>query len=412
MALIIITFYLFAALDKLNVTLVTNNEGWKIAVTDQLLTGLAEEPLVRLSGLVPTRTPELIAWAEKLNIKLFTPKPFIGYSDKDLLAFPPNDLDIDVLISYSYGIDLGRQAQVIKDTKKCKWAQVVHTISEELAKFGKKEIHDSEHDVQLKLCEHADMIIAVGPKVAEAYKNYMAYFSDKFVFDLTPEIDHDLMKARRLVDHGEIFRIMVSATNYEKFFEAKGIDIAAQAIALLQDTSYNILFLVKPDEDPKVLESIVKDLHLSKTQFTVNQIKKDKQQLKMLLSRVQLAISPARAVGFGTTILSALSANVPVLVGGNTGLGVALKKLPSGTKYIIDSDVPKVWADKIRELRQKGAVTCSVDAEQLRKEYMEKYNKQEQCQALVKKMWEMFPGKQGNEKLMNASVVDRLRQLV
>ena len=182
---------MFAALDKLNVTPVTNNEGWKIAVTDQLVTGLAEEPSVRLSGLVPTRTPELRAWPEKLNIKLFTPKPFIGYSGKDLLAFPPDVLDIDVLISYSYEIDLGREAQVIKDTKKCKWVLVVHTISEELAKFRKKEIHDSEHDVQLKLCERADMINAIGTKVAKAYNNYMTYFSDKFVFDLTAEIDHD-----------------------------------------------------------------------------------------------------------------------------------------------------------------------------------------------------------------------------
>ena len=217
---------MFAALDKLNVTLVTNNAGWNITVTDQLLTGLARDPLVRLSGLVEKKTQELMDWAEKLNMKLFTPKQLIGYPDKDRLAFPPEDLDIDVMIIYSYEIDLGRQAQVIQEAKKCKWAHVVHTISEELAKYREKEIHDTEHDVQLQLCECADIIIAIGPKVAEAYRNYLA-FSRKDVFNLTPGIAHDLIDVRRVVEFGEIFRIVVSATYYEKYFEIKEIGRAS-----------------------------------------------------------------------------------------------------------------------------------------------------------------------------------------
>ena len=387
---------MFAALDKLNVTLVTNNVGWNITVTDQLLTGLARDPLVRLSGLVEKKTPELMEWAEKLNMKLYTPKQLIGYSDKDRLAFPPEELDIDVMIIYSYEIDLGRQAQVIQGAKKCKWAHVVHTISEELAKYSKKEIHDSEHDVQIQLCECADIIIAIGPKVAEAYRSFLA-FSGKYVFDLTPHIVHDLIDVRPVVDNGEFFRIMVSASYYEKFFEAKGIDIAAQAINLLKDPSYHILFLVTPKEDAKVLQSNL-TVHLNPKQFTVKPFERNPKEWKKLLFRVQLAILPSRAEGFGTTILSALSADVPVLLGGNTGLGMAVKKLPSGEEYIIDSDEPQVWADKIKEVREKGVGKCSDDAKQLRKEYMEKYSTQEQCHALVKKMLEMFPDKQGNSE--------------
>ena len=401
---------MFAALDKLNVTLVTNNEGWKITVTDQLLTGLASNPLVRLSGLVGKKTQELMDWAEKLNMKLFTPKPWIGYSDKDLLAFPPEDLDIDVMIIYSYGTDLGRQAQVIQEAKKCKWAHVVHTISEELAKYSKKELHDSEHDVQIQLCECADIIIAIGPKVAEAYRSFLAS-NDKDVFNLTPGIAHDLIDVRPVVDCGEIFRIMVSASYYEKYFEAKGLDIAAQAIHMLQDPSYHILFLVTPQEDTKVLERDLK-VHLNRRQFTVRPLKRNPKEWKKLLFQVQLAILPSRAEGFGTTILSAFSADVPVLIGGNTGLGMAVKKLPSGEEYIIDSDKPQVWADKIKEVREKGVGKCSDDAKQLRKQYMAKYSTQEQCHALVKKMLEMFPDKQGNEKVMKASVVGRLGQSV
>ena len=394
--------------DKLNVTLVTNDEGWKITVTDQLLTELAKDPSVKLSGLVEKLNPELEAWAKKLNIELFLPKEMIAFEGKEALSFPPDDLDTDVLIIHSYGIDLGKQAQVIKENKKCKWVHVVHTISEELAKFGKEEINDSEHDVQLELCECADMIIAIGPKVAEAYRTYLRS-SGKYVFDLTPGIAHDLIDVRPVVDCGEIFRIMVNATYYEKYFEAKGLDIPAKAIHLLKDTSYHILFLVRSEEKTSALESHLK-VHLNQKQFTVRPFKKNAKNWKTLLCQVQLAILPSRAEGFGTTILSALSADVPVLIGGNTGLGMAVKKLPSGAEYIIDSDEPKVWANKIKEAREKGTGRCSDDAKQLRKEYVAKYSRQEQCHALVKKMLEMFPDKQGNEEVMKVSVVGRLEQ--
>ena len=100
---------------------------------------------------------------------------------------------------------------------------------------------------------------------------------------------------------------------------------------------------------------------------------------------------------------------MPVLVGENTGLGMALKKLDIGADYIIDSEKPQVWADKIKEVRKKGAENCFRDAQKLREEYMEKYNKQKQCHTLVQKMWGMSQDKQGNQKLMKAAGVDHLR---
>ena len=393
----------------MNVTLVTNVDGWKITVTDQLLTELAKDPSVILSGLAPGEIPELKAWAENLKIKLFTPRDDLFLPEKALgLAYPPHDLrDIDVLIIHSYGIDLGYQAQLIKVNRpNCKWVHVVHTNSQELAKYGDKEIHDHEHEVQLELCKRADMIIAIGPKVAEFYRSYRA-FGDK-VSHFTPGINDDLINVRSAVDNEEVFRIVVSATYYEQFFEAKGLDIAAKAIGLLQDPSYHILFLVKPKEDCKKLESRLETL-LDIKQFTVERFEKNTDDLLTLLCRIQLSILPSRAEGFGTGILSALSADVPVLVGENTGFGMALKKLDIGADYIIGSDKPQVWADKIKEVRRKGAENCFRDAQKLREEYMEKYNKQKQCHTLVQKMRRMSQDKQGNQKLMKAAVVDHLR---
>ena len=46
------------------------------------------------------------------------------------LSFPPDHLQIDIIVGH--GVKLGKQAQIIKKSKKCKWLQVVHTDPEEL----------------------------------------------------------------------------------------------------------------------------------------------------------------------------------------------------------------------------------------------------------------------------------------
>lgn len=80
----------------------------------------------------------------------------------ELLCFPPDNLNIDVLFIHSHGTNLGRQAQAIKDLKKCKWVQVVHSFHEEChtARYG------NENELQRKMCEKADAVIAIGSKTA------------------------------------------------------------------------------------------------------------------------------------------------------------------------------------------------------------------------------------------------------
>ena len=55
-----------------------------------------------------------------------------AFSDPlDWLSFPPDNLDIQVVIGH--GAKLGRQAQIIRKSHRCKWLHVVHTETEELA---------------------------------------------------------------------------------------------------------------------------------------------------------------------------------------------------------------------------------------------------------------------------------------
>lgn len=389
--------------QRLNITLATNVVGWNTTVNDQLVIELAKNPRVKVSGLVPSSTPVQKEQAKKLNIELVDSKKLIGYSPKELLAFPPDSLDIDILIIHSYGRDLGRQAQVVQESKKCKWLHVLHTISEELEKYMDKEATgprstepDSEHQVQLALCQQADIVIAIGPKVADAFKSALRYCGKhKDVIDLTPGIIQELIGVRPFHEAGEVFRMCISGTYLDKYFKVKGCDIAAKAISLLQDTSYYLIFIVTLNDDAEDLKTRLLSEGIRLNQFTVRPFHSNLENWRKLLCEVNLMIMPSRTEGFGTSSLRAISADLPVLVSGNSGLGMALKKLLSGKNHVVDSDDPQVWADRIVQVRAKDARSQSSEAKQLRSEYMERFSWKDQCSELVDKMIMMFPSKQG-----------------
>ena len=391
---------------RLNITLASDAPGWTILVTEQLVTELAKNPLVKVSGLIPSCTEELQDWAKKSNIELVEPEKVSGFSDKELLNCPPDSLEIDILIIHSYGYDLGRQAQVIKDIKRCKWAHVIHTNSEELENYMEKEAslqsaqwQISEHELQLQLCDRADIVIAIGPKVAEAYRSYLCY-SGKDVVDLTPEIVNDLIDVRPEHDKEDVvFRVMISATYHAKYFLVKGCDIAARAIASLKDSSYHVIFIVQHTDDVEELRTKLKE-HIEPSQFTVMPFPRGTENWKELLGEVDLCIMPSRTEGFGTTNLIAMSADVPIVVSGNSGLGMVLEQLPSGAKHVEQSEEPQDWANRIKEIREKGAKVCVPEAKQLRMEYMKKISWRKQCDHLVEKMIRMCPKKQGTNELI------------
>ena len=385
----------------LNITVATTTMGWNIIAKDPLAIELAKNPRVKVCGLVPRSTQEQRDQATKSNIELVDAKRRLGYSEEELIAHPPDNLDIDIVIIHSYGRNLGKQAQDIKEKKNCKWVHVVHTISEELANYMQKVSSTdaanpewlSDHELQLALCEEADIIIAIGPKVADAYKRALSHCGKhKDVITMTPGIIHDLAGVHTVCEGGEKFHVMISATYPSKYFKVKGCDIAAKAITLL-DLSYNLIFVVLPNDDAEVVNSQLEGL-ISLSQFTVKHVPRSTENWRKQLCQVDLVILPS-AEGFGTSCVRAISAGVPVLSSGNSGFGMALKKLPSGRMHILDSEDPQQWADKIRELRDKGRTQLTREAKQLQEEYMRKYCWKEQCDKLVDKMMEIVLCKEG-----------------
>ena len=67
------------------------------------------------------------------NINIIEASRRPGYEELEWLSFPPEHLKIDIIVGH--GVKLGHQAQVIRDTHKCRWIQVVHTDPEELGMF-------------------------------------------------------------------------------------------------------------------------------------------------------------------------------------------------------------------------------------------------------------------------------------
>ena len=396
---------------KLNVTLATDAEGWDKSVNEQFLLELAQNPQVRVTGFVPKHTPKQKDHARDLNIELVDAKEITGFPAVELLAYPPDDLDIDILIIHSYGRDLGRQAQIIKDKKKCQWVNVVHTVSEDLEKFLDKKSADpaandqiTEHELQTILCEKSDLVIAIGPKVTEAYRSALLFSGkDESVITLNPGIFEEfLVERRKIKGSGKIFRVLLSASS--KYFLVKGCDIATKAINLLKDSSYHLIFVRQPKDNEDQLKKAFLDLGINQHQLTFRS-SGSKDFWPRLLCEVDLVIKPSRTEGFGISGLRAISADLPVLVSGNCGLGMVLMKLPSGAQHVINSDDPQAWADAIKNVRAKAMQVRREESEQLRKDYMQQFNWKMQCDEIVKKMFSMNPHKSGEFVYCNFDLI-------
>ena len=381
-------FFQATATMALKITLASNVEGWNIMMNGQLETALASDDRVQVSGFVPGYTWEQRDQAQQLNIALYNAKDYSGFDTNELLSHPPDDLEIDLLMMHSYGRHVGKQAQLIVDAKKCKWVLVVHTISKELEKYLKvvassSKYQESEHELQVTLCEKADLVLAVGPQVAEAYKDALRPRGNQDkVITLMPSIPKEFLGVDQHV-RGSHFQVLLSAS--AKYFEIKGCDIAAKAFMKLEDPSIHLLLVVKEGDDTAALKEAMVKEGISQQQLTVREFSGTDQGWRQLLCEVDLLIKPSKTEGFGMSGLRAIAADLPVLVSENCGLAIALKKLPSGTKHIVESQDPQVWAERIKQIKEKDVETCHSEVEQLKKEYIEEYKWEDQFNSVVDK---------------------------
>ena len=367
-----------------------STKGGLSTINRELAIQLAKFQGVQVSVYLPECSEKDKQVAASHNVHLIQAKKLIGYDPLDWLAVTPEGHIVDCVIGH--GVLLGKQVQIIKRLHDCKWVQVVHTDPEEL---GMRKSYDdaiskdeTKHHNEKELCKLADHVVAIGPKLAEAFSGYLRPSGkDEDVLNLTPGVFTEFADVKQAVKERTTFSVLVFGRGDSEDFELKGYDIAAQAIVQLKDMPqpYKLKFVGAPSgEEEQVKEKLLAQ-GITHDQLTVRSFK-EREQLTELFSEADLAMMPSRTEGFGMAALEALSAGLPVLVSGNSGLGEALKKVPYGSNSVVDSEDPKEWAKAIRKIREKSRDLRLQEIKSLREAYAKVYNWEQQCKVLLETM--------------------------
>ena len=345
-------------------------------INRELAIQLAKFPEVKITFFSPKCSQEdrKIALEHKAKIVQATPLP-PAFEQLDWFFFPPKDLQIVIIVGH--GVKLGKQAQVIKDLKTCKWFQVVHTDPEELGMFKNfsNPISEGEekHKTEVELCKMADHVVGVGPKLSDAFRSYLrGCKKDDHVLDFTPGVLEEFEAVNQDPSERQQRSVLVFGRGDVDDFELKGFDIAGKAIAALQDT--RLMFVGAPDGKHEEIAKRLIECGVPASRLRVRGFAQDRESLKRLFQEVDLAVMPSRTEGFGLTGLKAMSAGLPVLVSRNSGFGEALRGAAFGSSFVIDSEEPAVWTVAIQNIWSKDRKCRLEEAVTLRDSYARKYN--------------------------------------
>ena len=370
-----------------------STKGGLSTLNRELAINVAKSPEVEVTFFVPRCNEEDKKAALGHRINLVEADELPGMNELTWLNFPPSDLQIDIVVGH--GVKLGPQAQVIRKSHKCKWLQVVHTAPEELGMYktysNPVSVNEKKHELEVTLCKMADLAVTVGPKLSESFRAYLrGCKKDQMVVEFTPGIFAEFSEVEQVVDERKKFRVLAFGRGDDEDFELKGFDIAAKAVATLDDT--HLTFVGAPDGKQDEVKMRLLKCEILAQHLTVRSYLQSRESLKDLLCEVDLAIMPSRTEGFGLTGLEALSAGLPILVSRNSGFGEALRKVLYGSYFVINSEDPKVWANAIKDVQDKDRYDRLQESEGLRASYEKKYNWESQTKALISKMFNITQG--------------------
>ena len=365
----------------------------------ELAIQLAKNDNVEVSMYLPLCSEEDEREAAGFSVRLLKAKTKPGYDPIDWLAAVPRDHCMDVVIGH--GIHLGRQVPMIKELHpNCKWIQVVHTDPEELGIFkdsaGPTSKGEDKHQDEIELCTLADQLVAVGPKLTEALACYLhSCGKDQDVINLTPGIFTEFANINQAAEEREPFCVVVFGRGDSEDFCVKGYDIAARAVAKMKDDerSFKLAFVGAPNGDEEKVKKRFLNECISPSQLIVRHAK-ERKQLTEEFYEADLVIMPSRAEGFGLAALEALSAGLPVLVSGNSGIGKALEKVTNGSNSVVNlefnNEDQEKWAEAIRKVSRKERKVRLKEAILLRQDYAEMYQWERQCCPLVEEILKMM----------------------
>ena len=374
----------------------SSTDGDLSTINRELAIQLAKHPNVDVSVLLPNCSGEDRSSAESHNVKLIEADKAPGVEPVLWLSSPPRNHTMDCVIGH--GVHIGQRIALMKRNSNyshCKWIQVVYSAPEEDGMYRNISEGEKMQDAEIQLAKMANQVITIGPRLAEAYKRYLRPVKqEEKVFDLTPSIFSEFLDVEQATEERRTFCILLNGSGDScEDFIVKGYDIAAKAIVELKDESYKLKFVSAAEEKGDIV--VEKFLHhgIGLNQLAVCRFDYRRKVLADIFCEVDLAIMPSRTEGFGITTLQALSAGLPVLVSGNSGLGEALKEVLLGSQSVVESEDPKDWAREIKHVRQKKREVRLSESSLLREEYSKKYSWEELSKSLVIKMENLVSGK-------------------
>ena len=372
-----------------------SSKGGLSTISRELAIQLAKFPNVEVTVFLPKCLDGNKEEALSHGISIVEAERRPGYEELDWLSFPPEQLEMDVVVGH--GVKLGKQAQVIRNSHKCKWVQVVHTDPEKLGMFKCYENPiskgEQKHSAEVELCQMSDLVVAVGPKVAEAFRKYLRWCErDQNVSEFTPGVFADFASVKQALDERNDHSVLIFGCGDDEDFKLKGFDIAARSVTALPDT--HLVFVGAPEGKHTDVTKRLLDSGISERRLTVRGFR-DREALKREFCEADLVLMPSRSEGFGLTALVAMSAGLPVIVSKNSGFGEALGRVPFGSSFVIDSEDPSAWTAAIKGTWDKDRRTRLDETKIVRDSYGKRYNWSEQCKNLLDKMVSLLVNRQG-----------------
>ncbi len=327
--------------------------------------------------------------AKQHGVNLITARSIPGSTDPlDFLKIPPPELpNPDIVIGH--GRKFGTPAYFIVQTAKCKWMHFVHVFCEDLGKYKQAESaavdtieeNEKKHKSEIELCRAADAVIAVGSRLQQKYSRSLPNVKVEII---TPGIiekfsneSTQVVKDRVVYKKFNVF--MFGRASFEDL-NLKGYDIIANAIGSL-GKMFELTFVgSSPGEHRKVEQWFLDNsTSISRNQITIRSYCNEQDELKKMFHGSDVVALPSRTEGFGLVALEAISAGIPVLVAGESGIAEALQEVDGGRSVIVESDDAGEWAQRIQQLSNQSPEERQNSAKMLRENYNKTYPWSNEC---------------------------------
>ena len=329
--------------------------------------------------------------AEQHGVNLITAQTVPGSRDPlDWLKVPPTELPNPHIV-IGHGRKLGTPAYHIVRATRCKWIQFVHVFCEDLGKFKESsaaavtdtiEENEEKHKMEIELCKAADAIVAVGSRLQQKYSRSLPNLKVEII---TPGIMerfcNESIESSKSYMFMKTFNVFMFGRATFEDLTLKGYDIVANAIGSLGE-EFELTFVgSSPGEHRNVEQWFLQKTCIKRKQITIRGYCSEQDELKGMFHQSDLVALPSRTEGFGLVGLEAISAGVPVLVSGESGIAEALQKVEGGKKVIVGSDEDEdEWAQRIREMYEESAEEREANAVKLRENYRKVYHWKAECE--------------------------------